>query len=211
MPDLQLATVLVLFAALLVAVLQTASMPKWKPLGIAASVLILAAAVFCLVRDWSVPERVAKLSPVLPEPEVHVTHQNADFSLRKFAREFKGFAKEMEGYEGAARQLSAEKAQSEVDKERLAGKALSLREKVGGFVQRLQKWRVPAEGAEFHKELCSAAEHLRLAAFALHAGFSSDDSAFSSMQVGQVLEQLELSAAKRRSAHEALSKLAPDF
>lgn len=211
MPDLQLASVLILFAVLLLAVLQTLSMPKWKPLGLAVCVLVLAAAVFCLVRDWSAAERFEKLSPVLPQPEVHVTHQNADFGLRKFAREFRNFSKEMEGYEAAARQLSAEKAANDMDRELVAGKALNLREKVSGFAQRLQKWRVPAEGAEFHKELCAAAEHLRLAAFALHAGLSSDDSAFSALQASQVSEQLKLSAEKRRSVHESLSKLAPDF
>lgn len=211
MPDLQLATVLILLAVLLVAVLQTLSMPRWKPLGVAASVLIFAAAVFCLLRDWNAAERFEKLAPVLPRPEVHTTHQNADFGLRKFAHEFRNFAKEMKGYETAARQLASEKVSGEMDRELVAGKALNLREKVGGFAQRLQKWRVPAEGAEFHKELCSAAEHLRLATFALHAGLSSDDSAFSALQAGQVSEQLKLSAEKRRGAHESLSKLAPDF
>lgn len=131
--------------------------------------------------------------------------------IKKYCELMNAFTNEKNGIEKNIAGLLESKATTEIDAETLANKALNIKERANKFYGRLQRAYQPQETQEIHKSFVEAAEHLRLAAFALHAEYSSDDKAFRDLQSEQQKEQLKLAQDKWNQVLETLSKLAPEF
>lgn len=131
--------------------------------------------------------------------------------ISRYCNLMRSFSNEMAGIKNSIDELSKVSATSELEAEKLASKALSVKERASKFYGRLQRSYKPNDAIAIHKDFIAAAEHLRLAAFAVHAKVSSDDSSFRDLQSEQLKEQLKLAQDKWDETTEALAKLAPEF
>lgn len=215
MSNIQHFAIMILVAIALVALLQTLLLQgKKKIVGGIATVIIIVFAIITATTGGT----TIKGNPFDPaemqnrQKQMNFKNEKAEESgIKRYCRLMTSFTNEMKHINKSIVELSEKKASSEFDAETLANKALSVKEKANKFFNRLQRSYRPQEANDIHKNFIAAAEHLRLAAFALHAEVSSDDKSFRDLQSAQQKEQLKLAEDQWKEVSETLSKLAPEF
>ncbi len=225
MSDLQFA-VCVLLGAIFISTIyqtfafQTLSIEKNKrkkltAIGVIVSLILAVSLVYSGFRDWS----ALSLSVIEPSEsfsdshrqKIKSEHLHTDLWIRQYVHKISEFSKTLKTLSENMQSLADTEVHSESEREILAGKALHFRDKATSFHQKVLHAEKPQEAANIHQEFLRATENLRLAAFALYAGLSSEDSEFRNLQKEQLRIQLQEANQKCQNVLVSLQKLAPDF
>ncbi len=216
--DIQFFATTILAALALVALLLTLTLQNKKRIvGVVATVAIAVPAILfsplCYTKSISIDVSEGQDMGTASKPAPLVESQAAG-GIEKYVQSMRAFSKEMQKLEASIAEAASDSLAdnaSGFSAEAKASKALSIKEKANNFFGRVQRAYVHQDAKEIHQDFIAAAEHLRAAAFALHAACSSEDKAFRDLQNIQQKEQIHLAKEQRQDVMDALSKLAPDF